>query len=149
MKVLVTGSSGKLGSYLMRHDGVQGCTRSQFDLTAEDLEARLDSLAAEVVIHTAALSAIADCLGRPEQADLVNHRVSARIGRWCSARGARLIYVSTDMVFDGESAPYREGSSATPLSEYGRSKLRGEQAVLEQGHLVARVALMVGPALGR
>lgn len=149
MKVLVTGSQGKLGCYLMRHDGVQGCTRGQFDLTAEDLEARLDERGPELVIHTAALSSIADCLSQPELADRVNHQVSARIGRWCSARGVRLIYVSTDMVFDGEGAPYHEDSAAAPLSEYGRSKLRGEQAVLEQGHLVARVALMVGPALGR
>jgi len=149
MKVLVTGSSGKLGCYLMQRGGVQGCTRNDFDLTCEDLEVRLDELGPSAVIHTAALSAIADCLGRPEQADLVNHQVSARIGRWCCARGARLIYVSTDMVFDGESAPYGEDSRAVPLSEYGWSKLRGEQAVLEQGHLVARLALMVGPALGR
>lgn len=153
MKVLVTGASGKLGCYLMQHKNVEGCSRKGaghhcFDLTEDCLERRLDTVAPQAVIHSAALSAISDCLRQPELADLVNHRASARLGRWCALNGVRLVYVSTDMVFDGESAPYDEGSPALPLSEYGRSKLRGEQAVLEHGHLVARVALMVGPALG-
>ena len=153
MKVLVTGASGKLGCYLMQHAGVEGCSRSgeghhRFDLTDSQLESRLDELRPDVVVHSAALSAIPDCLSQPELADRVNHLASARLGRWCLKAGVRLVYVSTDMVFDGESAPYDEDAEAVPLSEYGRSKLRGEQAVLEQGHLVARVALMVGPALG-
>ncbi|MBN9415178.1 MAG: SDR family oxidoreductase [Candidatus Eremiobacteraeota bacterium] len=152
MKVLVTGASGKLGSYLMRHDGLLGGGRSgpdhQFDLCDSELERRLGEIGPEVVIHTAALSAVADCLHEPEKADLVNHQASARLGRWCADKGVRLVYVSTDMVFDGETAPYDEEAVPAPVSEYGRSKLRGERAVLEQGHLVARVALMVGPALG-
>lgn len=151
--MLVTGASGKLGCYLMRHEDVEGCSRSGaghhcFDLTDDCLERRLDIIAPQAVIHSAALSAISDCLRQPELADLVNHLVSARLGRWCNSNGVRLVYVSTDMVFDGESAPYEESSQAAALSEYGRSKLRGEQALLDQGHLVARVALMVGPALG-
>lgn len=151
MKILVTGASGKLGCYLMKGREVEGCSRSgphRFDLTDPDLESHLDKIGPQAVVHSAALSAIPDCLSRPEQADLVNHQASARLGRWCSQGGVRLVYVSTDMVFDGESAPYDESSAARPISEYGRSKLRGERAVLEQGHLVARVALMVGPALG-
>ncbi len=151
MKILVTGASGKLGCYLIKGQGVQGCSRRgphRFDLTDPALESHLEAIGPQAVVHAAALSAIHDCLSRPEQADLVNHQASARLARWCSQQGVRLVYVSTDMVFDGESAPYHEDSLAQPLSEYGRSKLRGEQAVLDQGHLVARVALMVGPALG-
>lgn len=147
MKILVTGAAGKLGLYLARSPEVQGCGRGDFDLT-QDFTSYLEGVAPDAVIHSAALSAISDCLSQPQLADLVNHQASARLGEWCQRRGVRLVYVSTDMVFDGESAPYDEQSTARPLSEYGRSKLRGEQAVLEQGHLVARVALMVGPALG-
>lgn len=136
----------------MRYEGLSGCSRSgpgyRLDLCSVDVERHLEEIGPEVVIHTAALSAVADCLREPERADLVNHRATARLGRWCCARGVRLVFVSTDMVFDGETAPYDEASVPGPLSEYGRSKLRGEQAVLEQCHLVARVALMVGPALG-
>ncbi len=153
MRVLVTGASGKLGCYLMKHEGAVGCGRSgpdyAFDLLESGLERRLDEIAPQVVIHSAALSAIADCLREPERADTLNRAATLRLSRWCAAQGVRLVYVSTDMVFDGESAPYNEDSPAEPLSEYGRSKLRGEGAVLEDGHLVARVALMVGPALGK
>ncbi|MBS2038249.1 NAD(P)-dependent oxidoreductase [bacterium] len=147
MKILVTGSAGKLGLYLTRSAEVLGCGRKDFDL-AHDFSSYLERVAPDAVIHTAALSAISDCLSQPDLADRVNHLASARLGGWCRDRGVRMVYVSTDMVFDGERAPYDEESEAEPLSEYGRSKLRGEQAVLEQGHLVARVALMVGPALG-
>ncbi len=147
MRVLVTGSTGKLGRYLMRLPGVLGCGRADFDLTG-DFSGYLDQVEPDALIHTAALSAISECFSDPEQADRVNHRASARLGAWCVQRGVPMVYVSTDMVFDGEQAPYAEEASAEPLSQYGRSKLRGEQAVLQQGHLVARVALMVGPALG-
>lgn len=147
MRVLVTGSAGKLGMYLMRLPGMLGCGRADFDLTG-DFSAYLDRVQPDVVIHTAALSAISDCLSDAELADQVNHRASTRLGAWCRQHGARMVYISTDMVFDGERAPYDEDATPQPLSEYGLSKWRGEQAVLEQGHLVARVALMVGPALG-
>ena len=161
MKILVTGASGKLGSYLLREAAgrdLVGCSRStpaqtfgcpveRFDLA--DLS-RLDSIQPDVVLHTAALSAIADCLKDPLEADRVNHQITRSLVDWCDQRERRLIYVSTDMVFDGESAPYAEDSPPKPLSVYGRSKWQGEQAVLSGGldHLVARVALMVGPALG-
>lgn len=160
MKVLVTGASGKLGAYLLR-DGTEldivGCSRSAplqnfgrpvelYDLVAGLVPKGIDP---DVILHTAALSAIADCLQSPERADQVNHQVTARLAEWCAERGRRFVYVSTDMVFDGEHAPYAEDARAVPLSEYGRSKLRGEQAALRHGTtLVARVALMVGPALG-
>ncbi|MFN8606980.1 MAG: sugar nucleotide-binding protein [Vulcanimicrobiota bacterium] len=147
MKILVTGATGKLGLYLTRLPGLLGCERKDFELD-RDFSDYLDRMEPRAVIHSAALSAIADCLSQPELADRINHQATARLARWCGQNGVRLVYVSTDMVFDGERAPYDEDSRAEPLSEYGRSKLRGEQAVLEQGQLVARVALMVGPALG-
>jgi dTDP-4-dehydrorhamnose reductase len=160
MKLLITGASGKLGAYLLQQgadETVVGCSRSaplrdfgrpieRFDLS--DLS-RLDSIDPQVIVHTAALSAIQDCLRDPAQADLVNHQLTGHLANWCFTKGRRLIYVSTDMVFDGEHAPYAEDAAPQPLSEYGRSKLWGEQAALAYPTtLVARVALMVGPALG-
>jgi len=167
MKILVTGASGKLGSYLAREGAQAGMTlclwsRSQpasdwghplvcFDLLEpQRIEAELERAMPDVVLHTAALSAVADCFRDPDQAEQINHQVVQRLAQWCQARSTRLLFVSTDMVFDGEEAPYHEGSVARPLSHYGASKLRGEQAALAcDNSLVARVALMVGPALGK
>lgn len=163
MKILITGASGKLGCYLLRESqglDVVGLSRTPPPSCAHPwVEADLgqspplDSINPDVVLHTAALSAISDCLQDPNQADRVNHQVAATLANWCDRNHRRMIYVSTDMVFDGEQAPYREDAAPQPLSEYGRSKWSGEKAVLQyQGRqgsfLVARVALMVGPALG-
>src|SRR5207302_4863142 len=62
--------------------------------------------------------------------------------------GARLLFVSTDLVFDGEHAPYREGDRPAPLSVYGRSKAAAEAAVraVPRG-VVARVSLLFGPTV--
>jgi dTDP-4-dehydrorhamnose reductase len=57
------------------------------------------------------------------------------------------VFVSTDLVFDGEHAPYREGDSVQPLSVYGRSKADAEAAVLAGPGAVARVSLLFGPSL--
>jgi len=161
MKILVTGASGKLGCYLLRESQdmqVVGLSRTPppqswgRQLVEADLAplVTLDAINPDVVLHTAALSAISDCLQDPAQADRVNHQVTARLANWCYQNQRRMIYVSTDMVFDGEGAPYREDAEPKPLSEYGRSKWAGERAVLQYagGFVVARVALMVGPALG-
>ncbi|MBT9581885.1 SDR family oxidoreductase [bacterium] len=159
MEILITGASGKLGMYLLREgpDQLVGCSRNpplqSFGRSVERLDPsdldRLEPLNPQVIIHTAALSAVADCHQNPDLADQVNHLLTARLAHWCHANGRRFIYVSTDMVFDGESAPYREDANPCPLSEYGRSKWRGEKAALAfDSTLVARIALMVGPALG-
>lgn len=167
MRILVTGASGKLGGYLARAGREAGLaltlwSRSQpasswghplvcFDLLDfQRVEAELERSRPDVILHTAALSAVADCYRDPELAERVNHHVVELLAGWCHRRGSRLLFVSTDMVFDGEEAPYHEDSVARPLSCYGASKLRGEQAALGcDNSLVARVALMVGPALGQ
>lgn len=166
MKVVITGASGKLGTYLLRQargysfESV-AWSRSRpahlgnlswngFDLTDfSRLDQELAATKPDVIIHTAALSAVAECLKDPERADLVNHRLVRRLAHWCAANGARLLTTSTDMVFDGDHAPYDESATPQPLSRYGASKLAGELAALEQGSsLVVRLPLMVGPAIG-
>lgn len=166
MKVLITGASGKLGNYLLREAEKRATdslawSRTEpahlgklpwrgFDLTDSDtLSQELDRAQPDVIIHTAALSAVAECLADPERADRMNHQVVAQLTSWCQARQARLLQVSTDMVFDGENAPYDESAAPSPLSRYGESKRRGELAALAYpGALVVRLPLMVGPAIG-
>src|SRR5581483_5276147 len=81
-----------------------------------------------VVIHAAAMADVDACEREPERAEAVNARGTAHVADACASLGARLIYVSTDYVFDGEAGPYREDDPPQPLSVYGRTKLAGERA---------------------
>ncbi len=147
MRILVTGAAGKLGAYLVEHlkgrEVLAWSGRAQVDLSdqASVLQA-LTQAGPDVVVHTAALSAISDCYKNPELARQVNTEAT----RLLAQHAPRLIYCSTDLVFGGDSAPYRESDPARPLSLYGKTKLEAEAAVREAGGVVARLALMYGPS---
>lgn len=150
MRLLVTGASGKLGGYVVKaarasgHEVVAWAGRGAVDLSElRTVEVALAKISPEAVIHTAAVSAVAQAHADPVLAMRVNCEATALLASQCP----RLVYTSTDLVFDGESAPYAEDSEAVPLSEYGRTKLAGEAAVLSGGGAVVRVSLMFGPSL--
>ncbi|WP_165222900.1 SDR family oxidoreductase [Aquisphaera insulae] len=165
MRILITGASGQLGSYLRDEwlsqgsDEITGwCHRpgadrpgpasSPVDLTDDRaVEEALREADPEVVIHLAAMSA-ADAVRRdPELGRAVNVLATERIARWCGERDRRLIFASTDMVFDGERGGYREQDPACPILEYGRTKAEAERAVLAIPHgVVARISLLYGPS---
>jgi dTDP-4-dehydrorhamnose reductase len=165
LSLLLTGAGGQLGSYLLRRLQREGAsfaawsgsrTEPLFDvpLRAIDLGDRTAVTRAfqadppALVVHCAALARIGDCYRAPALARRVNTEAAAHLADLCAAHGARLVSVSTDLVFDGEHAPYRESDLPAPLSVYGRSKADGEQAVLAQtGNLVVRVSLLFGPAI--
>jgi dTDP-4-dehydrorhamnose reductase len=156
-RVLLTGASGLLGAYLLRHlqgtgaDVLAWHGARDVDLAdAGALTAAFRAARPAVVLHAAALARIADCHRQPERAFQVNAAATAVLAGECARAGARLLLVSTDLVFDGESAPYAETAAPAPLSVYGRSKVAAEQAVLAHAHhAVARVGLLFGPTLNR
>ena len=81
-------------------------------------------------------------------ANQINARAVAELGRVCAERGVRCLHVSTDYVFDGlASRPYTESDPAVPISVYGKAKLLGEELLLgtDQDHLVIRVSWVFGP----
>jgi dTDP-4-dehydrorhamnose reductase len=156
MTTLVTGATGLLGGYLveeLRRAGehvvaVGGPGRAGAGVELTD-ERAVHALAAQVrpdvIFHTAALSALADCARAPERARQLNSVAAATLAE--AADGARFVHVSTDMVFDGEAAPYREGDPPAPTSVYGRTKREAELAVLAAAgrSVVVRVSLLFGP----
>jgi dTDP-4-dehydrorhamnose reductase len=164
-RVLVTGATGQLGAYLVRELLQQDCEVLAWGhlqpATVAGVEARPVDLAdaadvdrafrdakPDVVIHAAAMAGVADCARHPERAEAVNTRGTATLAHVCDAAGARLVFVSTDLVFDGERAPYGEADPPAPLSVYGQTKAAAERAVLHAaGHAVVRVSLLFGPSL--
>ncbi|KAF8439096.1 hypothetical protein L210DRAFT_3449934 [Boletus edulis BED1] len=79
----------------------------------------------------------------------LNQDVPGQLAQICKDNDATLVYISTDYVFDGRNPPYKPGSEANPLQEYGITKLAGEKAVLGVSGakvVVIRVPVLYGPA---
>ncbi|MEW9571401.1 dTDP-4-dehydrorhamnose reductase [Rhodanobacter sp. Si-c] len=165
MRVLLLGANGQLGRSFIEDGGLAArgelITASRdgqrFDGTAVEaadlavpgaLPALLDRLRPDVIVNTAAYTAV----DRAEQEEPLATRVNAEavgvLGHWAAAHGALLIHYSTDYVFDGAAnAPYPVDAPTAPLGAYGRSKLAGEQALRDSGaaHFIFRTGWVYAP----
>ncbi|MBM3961536.1 MAG: sugar nucleotide-binding protein [Planctomycetes bacterium] len=157
LRILVTGSIGFLGGHAaaaVRAAGHVLLTTARsggdaaVDLTAPGIAAALaQALRPDVVLHLAALARLDDCERDDARARAVN---ATAVGALAERFGARLLAVSTDLVFDGGRAPYAAFDAPSPLSAYGRSKVAGEDAARAHGARIARLPLLFGPdARGR
>ncbi len=130
VKILVTGATGQLGATLIelaRSHEVLGLKRPEVDLRDTAAVRRaVQSFRPDAVLHPAALTHVDYCEDHPEEAHAVNAVGTENVVR--AAGGARVVYLSTEYVFDGRNGPYSEEDSPNPLSAYGRSKLDGETA---------------------
>ena len=153
MKVLLTGGKGMLGRTLVRELG------GDFELIPTDLpeaditdERVIDAVfsqnAPDVVIHCAAMTAVDKCETERDLAFRLNARGTANVAAVCRRQGIRLIAISTDYVFEGDSyRPYNEFDRPTGgRTVYGQSKFAGEEAVrtLCPNHVIARISWLYG-----
>ena len=163
MTLLLTGASGQLGGYLLRElAGIDvptvawsraragrhyGCELEPVDLADRGrLAAAFRRARPAAVIHAGALASMAECRRDPHRAHRVNTEGSATLAELAAAAGARLLLVSTDLVFDGEQGWYHEQDPPSPLSVYARTKVAAEGAVLAVSRsAVVRVSLLFGP----
>lgn len=120
-------------------------------LDAGSFTYQVEQLAPDAIIHTAANANIDYCQANQAEALEVNAHMTQRMAALATRIGARLIYCSTDNVFDGEKGLYDEDDPTSPVNFYGRTKVMGEEYVLAmpRGGVVARVAIVMGlPMLG-
>lgn len=165
MRVLVTGASGLLGGRLCallggrfgviaaRHAALPASAFEQVPLdvaSQASLAGALDRARPDAVVHAAACADVDACEREPARALLLNANASQSLAGLCLERGARLIALSTDLVFAGDRAFADEGVEPAPTLEYGRSKRAAEQAVLgaSPDFAVLRVALVAGLGFG-
>jgi dTDP-4-dehydrorhamnose reductase len=150
MKVLLTGANGQLGRALCEVFGYETVIPKDlpdFDLTQQTVEEEIIGSDPDLIIHAGAYTDVDGAEREPDLALAVNARGTEQIARAAVRLGARLVYISTDYVFDGKQrTPYREDDSPCPINRYGFSKWKGEQAVLSSGAraLVIRTAWLYG-----
>lgn len=153
LKVLVTGSKGQLGQEVCQvltgaGHHVKGLSRLELDVTdAAAVQSVVNSYQPDVVIHAAAYTDVNRAEKEPEKAFLVNATGTRNVALAVKEIGAKMVYISTDYVFDGTSQyPIREEETPNPLSVYGESKLRGEDHVREilSEHFIIRTSWLYG-----
>jgi len=143
LRVAVSGRNGQLGNEFTRiagnHPGFHFTflTREVFPLDQEEkMLAWLKENPVDIFIHCAAYTAVDKAESDKENTFLLNGSASGSIASFLSEKGAKLIYISTDYVFDGKSAtPLTEEAETNPINVYGASKLEGEKLVLKNNPL--------------
>ncbi len=169
MRILIIGGSGFIGRYVSRrlvasgHTVVStynsrppaddGATWPQVEITDP---AALDALFAlarpDVVVHLAAMADVGTAERNPERATAVNVTATEAIARLSERHSSRLLFVSTEYVFDGRNGPYTEDVAPAPTTQYGRTKFEAERAVaaLVSNWSILRTSIVYGwPAPGR
>lgn len=135
-KVLITGATGLLGVDLvavLKNDYlVTGVSTANFDIQDYDeVAAFCERIKPDIVLHAAAWADVDGCEEQKDKAVSVNAIGAKNIALACRSIDARMIYYSTDYVFDGtKGSAYTEDDKPNPINNYGRSKLEGEQYVL-------------------
>lgn len=156
MKVLVTGVKGQLGHDVVaelnrRNHVAVGVDIEEMDITDEmSVNRVIGSEKPDVVVHCAAWTAVdaAEDVENREKVFAVNSRGTENIAKACKRIDAKMIYISTDYVFDGQGeTPWKpDDKNYSPLNVYGESKLKGELAVAEtlDKFFIVRIAWVFG-----
>ena len=143
-QILVTGSEGMLGKDLCRElsnsyrvigiDIKEGSRSLKFDITSVASWKEIDKrVKADLVIHAAAWTDVDACEKDPTKAKVVNEEASLYAATYASNKRIPIICISTDFVFDGKkNTPYKEDDKPNPLSVYAKSKLRGEDSIINK-----------------
>ena len=153
MFVLVTGASGMLGkqlcNQLWRND-IQyvGFDKNVLDIgDSEKLETMFTTLPITHVVNCAAYTNVGQAELEPDIAYKINGYYTETLADKCKKFRIKLVHISTDYVFDGhKDMPYSEDDAPCPLNIYGRSKLRGEEAVtnLVNDSVILRIQWLYG-----
>jgi dTDP-4-dehydrorhamnose reductase len=154
VRLLLTGSSGQVGAALLGTlpglGEVIAPGRRELDLSkSESIVKAVARVGADVIVNTAAYTAVDQAEKEEALAMAVNRDGPALLAEEAARCGALLVHFSTDYVFDGEKpSPYAETDAPHPLNAYGRSKLAGEQAIQRSGcrHLIFRTSWVYSDA---
>lgn len=157
MKILLLGKDGQVGWELQRallplgkvialgRNGGEGLRGDLAD--TKGIAATVKKLAPDVIVNAAAYTAVDKAESEPDAARAINTEGPCALANAAAASNALLVHYSTDYVFDGSGTrPWREHDPTGPLSVYGRTKLEGEEAIVQSGcaHLIFRTSWVYG-----
>jgi dTDP-4-dehydrorhamnose reductase len=159
--LLLTGSAGFLGTHF--HDqlkneyhiiGIYNTTKNnlinenyQLDITNTiALKTIVEKIKPNIIVHTAAISNIAECEKKEVTSYAVNVTASVQLARLAKQSNATFIFCSTDLVFDGTKGNYKETDLPNPLNIYGAQKFEAEQKIIaaNKNSIIVRLPLMLG-----
>ena len=153
MRILVTGARGQLGNDAVaelesRGHDVIAADVAEMDITdSAAVSSFIKSSAPDAVIHCAAYTATEKAEEEPTVCERVNALGTRNIAAVCRELDIKLLYISTDYVFDGQGEqPFKTDDAVAPLSVYGRTKYEGEVAVREltDKHFIVRISWVFG-----
>ena len=139
MKILVTGANGQLGSEFRFLSSIQNqhewifTDLQELDLSdLQNLENNISKIAPSLIINCAAYTSVDKAESEIELSNILNFKAVDLISKWSSNNSKKLIHISTDYVFDGNSEiPLKEDALTSPINVYGSSKLKGEIVCLK------------------
>ena len=158
MKILVTGASGLLGTKIVNFTNTSEIYGTYYqnpvyfdygktfrlDVSKRNATNLIRKTAPDVVVHTAAYTNVDRCELDRKNAYQINVEGTSNVA--LGARNSKLVYISTDYIFDGEAGMYHENDEPNPVSYYGQTKLEGEQIVQEicDNYIIARTSVLYG-----
>lgn len=160
MKVLVIGGGGQLGSnllellknttdvyatYMIRKPKLHPSRIFQVDKTKhQDVISLIQRLKPDTVIDTAALHSVDYCEKNQKEAWTINVEGTRNIVKACKETQAKMVFISTDYVFDGSKGNYTEEDTPNPINYYGQTKLEAEKMIADtyENHLIARTSVI-------
>lgn len=138
----ITGHCGRLGSELL----TRGCIPINADITSPKvLQSEIESIEPDTIIHCAAVTNVDGCEGvlasKARKVNIIGTQLLRTIFT------GRIIYMSTDYVFDGRGGPYKENSNPNPINHYGMTKFMGEQIIRDYKYakdIIIRTTILYG-----
>lgn len=158
MKIFVTGGSGLVGrafckilkeetSFSFYSNPINHKSFVHMDITKKEEVFRvMKKFSPDVIIHTAALTDVDKCEINKKMAHLINVKGTENITKYAANFNCKLVYISTDYVFDGKKGFYKEEDDTNPINFYGFTKLEGEKIVSQKcdDFIIARTSVVYG-----
>ena len=157
MKILVTGGSGLLGgaislyfkdyfdviaTYQKHKVAIEGCKSIYLDITdAKTTINLINKIKPNLIIHAAALVGVNICDKEPELAYKINVEGTKNIVDAAKKANLKIIYISTDYVFDGKKGMYNESDELNPINYYGKTKWEGEKLIDIKTNIIIRTSI--------